>query len=95
MKIFYFFPNLKKDVVEFIFRCLDCQQVKAKCKHPGGRLHSIVILEWKLEVISMEFITSFPRKMRQHDSIIVIVEKLTKVAHFIRVMSTFSLSDVA
>jgi len=43
---------------------------------------------------SMEFITGFPRTLRQHDSIMVVVYRLTKVAHFIPVTSTFSASDV-
>jgi len=54
-----------------------------------------MILEWKWEVISMEFITGLSRKMRQHDSIMVIMDRLTKVVYFILVKSTFSTSDVA
>jgi len=69
--------------------------VKTECKHPGGVIQLIVILEWKWKVISMEFITSFSWKASQHDSIMAIVDKLTKVVHFIPVKSTFSTSDVA
>eukprot|EP00253_Pinus_taeda_P018853 PITA_18853 len=58
-------------------------------------LHSIVIPEWKWEVISMGFITSLLRIVRQHDSIMVVVDKLTKAAHFIQVKSTFSTRNVA
>ena len=43
----------------------------------------------------MEFITGLSKTVRQHDSIMVVVNKLTKVAHFILVKSTFSVSDVA
>jgi len=43
----------------------------------------------------MEFITGLPKTVKQHDSIMVIVDKLTKVAHFILVKSMFSASDVA
>jgi len=38
VKKFYYWPNLKKEVAEFVARCLDCQQVKVECKHPGGLL---------------------------------------------------------
>ena len=58
VKKFSYWPNLKKEVVEFLARCLDCQQVKVECKHLGGLLQPIPILEWKWEVISMDFITS-------------------------------------
>ena len=38
MNKFYYWPNLKKEVAEFFAICLDCQQVKMQCKHPGGLL---------------------------------------------------------
>lgn len=61
MKKFYYWPNLKKEVVEFVARCLDCQQVKVECKHLGGLLQLILIPEWKCKVISMEFIIGLLR----------------------------------
>eukprot|EP00253_Pinus_taeda_P035105 PITA_35105 len=93
VKKFYYWPNLKKGMVEFVAICLDCQQVKVECKHPGGILQLIVILAWKWEVISMNFIIGLPRTSRNNDSIIVVVERLTKVTHFIPVKSTYSASD--
>ena len=69
--------------------------MKAEYKHRGGLFQTIPILEWKWEVISMDFITGLPRTSRQHDSIIVVVNKLTKVVHFIPVKSTCSTNDVA
>ena len=95
VKKFYYWTNLKKDVVDFVARCLDCQRVKAKCKHLGGLLQAIVIPEWKWEVISMDFIKGLPRTVRQHDSIMLVLDRLIKVAHFIPVKSTFLNSDVA
>jgi hypothetical protein len=56
--------------------------VKAKHRHPMCFLHPLPILEKKWEVITIDFITKLPRKTRQHDSIMVVVEKLTKDAHF-------------
>jgi len=95
MKKFYYWINLKKDVTEFVARCFNCQRVKGESKHPGGLLQPIAIPRWKWEVISMEFITGLPRRLRQHDSIMVVVDRVKKVAHFIPVKSTFSTSDVA
>jgi len=69
--------------------------VKVECKHPGGLLQPIAIPKWKWEVISLDFIIGFPKIVRKHDSIMVNVDRLTKVAHFILVRSTFSSSDVA
>ena len=81
-------------MAEFVARCLDCQQVKEECKHPGGLLQLISIPKWKWEVISMDFITGLLRTSRQHDSIMVVVDRLTKVAHFIPVKSTHSTNEV-
>ena len=47
VKKFHYWPNLKKEVVKFMARCLYYQQVKAECKHQGGLLQPIAILEWK------------------------------------------------
>ena len=76
-------------------RCFDCQSVKAECKHLGGLLQPIVIPDWKWEVIFMDFITWFPSTVRQHDSIMVILDRLIKVMHFIPLKSTLSARDVA
>lgn len=95
VKRIYYSINLNRDVAEFVAKCFDFEHVKVDCKHPSGLLQLIVILEWKLEVISMDFITRFPRTVRQNDSIMVVVGKLKKVVHFILVKSTFSTSNVA
>ena len=44
---FYYWLNLKKDVANFVASYFNCQCVKAECKHPGGLLQLIAILEWK------------------------------------------------
>lgn len=69
--------------------------MKAECKHPVGLLHPIPIQEWKWEVISMEFIIGLPKISKEHDAIMVVVDKLNKVAYFLVVKSTNTTSDVA
>ena len=91
---FYYWPNLKKEVAKFVAICLDFQQVKAECKHIGGLLQPILIPKWKWEVIFMDFIIGLPRTYRQHDYIMIVVERLTKVDHFIPVKSMNSASEV-
>ena len=68
---------------------MKCQQVKVEHQHLVGLLHPLSILEWKREVISMDFIIGFPMNWRQHDSIMVVVDNLTKALHFISVKSTY------
>jgi hypothetical protein len=91
----YFWPRMKNEIVDYIARCLECQQVKVEHKHPTCLLQPLPIPEWKWEVINMEFITGFSKTMKQHDAIMVVVDKLSKVAHFIPIKSTFKVVNVA
>lgn len=69
--------------------------MKAKYKNATSLLHPIPIPEWESEVISTDFITNFPRTSRQHEAIMLVIDKLSKVAHFVVVKSTNSTSAVA
>ena len=51
----YFWPGMNKDIAEYISRCMKCQQVKVEHQHPTGLLPHFLVLEWKWEVISMDF----------------------------------------
>jgi hypothetical protein len=86
---------MKKDIAEYIAKCLECQHVKVEHRHPAGLLQPIQIPEWKWEVISMDFITVFPRKTKQHDAIMVVVDKLSKETHFTPMKSTYKAIDIA
>ena len=90
----YFWPNMKNEVVEFIARCIECQQVKAEHQHPVGLLQPLPILNWKWEVISLNFVTCLPKNQKQNDSIMVVVEKLSKEAHIIPVKTTHIVSNI-
>jgi hypothetical protein len=91
----YFWPGMKNEIVDYIARCLECQQVKAEHKHSTGLLQPLPIPEWKWEVISMDFIIGLLKTVKQHDAIMVVVEKLSKDAHFIPIKSTFKAVNVA
>ena len=85
---------MKDDIVNYVVRCLECQQVKAEHRHPVGLLQPHEIPESKWEVISMDFIVGFPLMVRRHDSIFVVVDTLTKSAHFIPVHMTYQAPDI-
>ena len=91
----YFWPGMKKDNAKYISKCMKFQHVKVEHQHLAGLLKPFPVLEWKCEVISMDFIIGFPTTMRQHDSIMVVVEKLTNATHFIPVKSTYNTNAIA
>jgi hypothetical protein len=90
----YYCPGMKKEVVDFIAKCLKCQKVKAEHRHPIGLLQPLPIHEWKWEVVTIDFITKLPRTNKQHDSIMVVVDNLTKVALFIPVKLTHKATNI-
>ncbi|KAE8667313.1 Kinesin-3 [Hibiscus syriacus] len=91
----YFWTGMKKNISDFVVWCLTCQQVKAEHQHPSGLLQSIKIPEWKWERIMMDFVTGFPLSPSKKDSIWVIVDRLTKSAHFIPIRINYSLGKLA
>ena len=91
----YFWPNMKTEVAEYIARCFECQQVKTEYQHPEGLLQPLPIPTWKWEIISLDFVTGLPRNQNLNDSIMVVVDKLSKAAHFIPVKSTYKAANIA
>jgi hypothetical protein len=94
VKIHYFWPGFNKEIIEYIARCMECQKVKVEHRHPAGLLQPLPIPEWKWDVVTMDFITGLPRTSKKHDSIMVVVDKLTKAAHFIPLKTTHRAEDV-
>jgi hypothetical protein len=95
LKPLFLWKGMKADIVNFVARCLECQQVKAEHRHPARLLQPHAIPESKWEVISMDFIVGLPLTARRHDSIFVAVDTLTKSAHFIPVRMTYQETDIA
>ncbi|KAE8664148.1 Detected protein of unknown function [Hibiscus syriacus] len=91
----YYWTGMKKDISDFVARCLTCQQVKAEHQHPSGLLQPIKIPEWKWERITMDFVTGLPMTPLKKDSVWVIVDRLTKSAHFIPVRVNYTLDKLA
>jgi hypothetical protein len=86
---------MKRDVTEYVALCDTCQRVKAEHQRPTGLLQPLKIPEWKWEEIGMHFIVGLPCTQSGHDSIWVIVDRLTKVAHFIPVKTSYTGAKLA
>ncbi|KAL0544114.1 hypothetical protein IC582_019225 [Cucumis melo] len=95
LKRVYWWRNMKREVAEFVSKCLVCQQVKAPRQKPAGLLQPLSIPEWKWENVSMDFISGLPRTLRGFTVIWVVVDRLTKSAHFVPGKSTYTASKWA
>ncbi|GJR14129.1 putative reverse transcriptase domain-containing protein [Tanacetum coccineum] len=74
----YWWPGMKKDIVVYVSRCLTCLKVKTEHQRPFGLLQQPEIPEWKCEGIVMDFVTKLPRTSSGHDTIWVVMDRLTK-----------------
>ena len=95
LKMSFWWSEMKRDISEFVTKCLVCQRVKAEHQVPSGLLQSIRIPEWKWDRITMDFVVGLPLTGRKHDSVWVVVDRLTKSAHFLPVRNDFSLGKLA
>ncbi|GJQ98175.1 hypothetical protein Tco_0009314 [Tanacetum coccineum] len=90
LKMLYWWPNMKADIATYVSKCLTCAKVKSEHQRPSGLLVQPDIPEWKWEKITMDFITKLPKTAAGYDSIWVIVDRLTKSAHFLPMRETDS-----
>ncbi|KAL4013400.1 hypothetical protein IC575_025569 [Cucumis melo] len=88
----YWWRNMKREVEDFVSRCLVCQQVKAPRQRPAGLLQPLSVPGWKSERVSMDFITGLPKTLKGYTVIWVVVDRLTKSAHFVPGKSTYTAS---
>ncbi|GKD95582.1 hypothetical protein Tco_1379479 [Tanacetum coccineum] len=91
----YWWPGMKKDIATYVSECLTCAKVKAEHQRPSGLLQQPEIPEWKWENITMDFITKLPRARSGHDAIWVVVDRLTKLAHFLAIREDYSTEKLA
>ncbi|GJV88246.1 putative reverse transcriptase domain-containing protein [Tanacetum coccineum] len=91
----YLWHGMKKDIAKYVSRCLTCLKVKAEHQRPSGLLQQPEIPIWKWEGIAMDFVTKLPRTSSGHDTIWVIVDRLTKSAHFLPMREDYKMERLA
>ena len=79
---------MKKDIAYFVAYCDICNKVKAEHQKLVGHLQPLQVSQWKWDDVCMDFVTWLPKTQRGNDAVCVIVDTLTKVAHFIPVRTT-------
>ncbi|GJV94017.1 putative reverse transcriptase domain-containing protein [Tanacetum coccineum] len=91
----YWWPKRNKDIALYVSKCLTCSKIKVEHQKPSGLLQKPKISEWKWENITMDFIAKLPRTSSGHDVIWVIVDRLTKFAHFLAVREDYKTERLA
>ncbi|KAL5548287.1 hypothetical protein UlMin_003518 [Ulmus minor] len=65
----FWWSGMKKEVAEYVAKCLTCQKVKAEHQRPGGKLQPLEIPEWKWDQITIDFVVGLPKTTKGHDAI--------------------------
>jgi hypothetical protein len=86
---------MKREIAKYVSECDICQRVKASHLKTAGVLQHLPVPSWKWEDIIMDFIVGLPNTSQRHDSIWVIVDRLTKIAYFLPVQTTYNAKKYA
>nr|GEW43931.1 putative reverse transcriptase domain-containing protein [Tanacetum cinerariifolium] len=95
MKKLYWWPNMKAGIATYVSKCLTCAKVKAEHQTPSGLLVQPAIPVWKWDNITMDFITKLPKSSQGFNTIWVIVDRLTKSAHFLPIKENDPMDKLA
>jgi len=94
LKATFWWTCMKTVVADYVASCLVCQKAKIEHQRSDDTLEFLDIPQWKWDNIFMDFVTHLPRFTRGHDSIWVIVDKLTKCAHFLPINQKMSMDKL-
>nr|GEX50152.1 putative reverse transcriptase domain-containing protein [Tanacetum cinerariifolium] len=83
LKKLYWWPNIKAEIDTYVSKCLTCAKVKIEYQKPSGLLVQPEIPQWKWKNITMDFVIKFPKTTARQDTSWVIIDRLTKSAHFL------------
>ncbi|CAI5459296.1 unnamed protein product [Closterium sp. Yama58-4] len=85
---YYYWPRMAADVQQFVTSCDMCQRMKSSKQKKAGLLQPLPVPEQPWQVVSLDFITGLPSTSRGHDSILVVIDKFSKMGHFIPTNAT-------
>ena len=95
LKPHYWWPTMKIDVATYVAKCVTCSRVEAQHQKPYGNLDPLPVPMGKWDDLTMDFVTKLPKTKKGHDMIWVIVDRLTKSAHFIAARESWSMEKLA
>ncbi|GJU96437.1 putative reverse transcriptase domain-containing protein [Tanacetum coccineum] len=86
----YWWSGMKRDIATYVSKCLTCSKVKVEHQRPSGLLQQPEKPKWKWDNITMDFIKKLPRTKSGHDTIWVVVDRLTKSVHFLAIREDYN-----
>ena len=91
----FWWTRMKRDIAQFVAKCDVCRRIKEEHQRPTGTLQPMSIPEWKWDKVGMDFITVFPKTQKGNDAIFVVIDQVSKVAHFLPIRESISDSQLA
>jgi len=88
------FRAVTRDIARYVAECDVCRRIKAEQQRPASTLQPLPIPEWKWDKVSMDFITGFPKTQKGNDAIFVVIDRLSKVAHFLPIRESITASQL-
>ncbi|GJP54247.1 hypothetical protein CLOM_g13357 [Closterium sp. NIES-68] len=91
----YYWPHMADDVQKFVTSCATCQRMKSSKQKKAGLLQPLPVPEQPWQVVSLDFITGLPPTSSGHDAILVVIDKFSKMGHFIPTHTTARTEETA
>ncbi|CAI7901147.1 unnamed protein product, partial [Closterium sp. NIES-54] len=91
----YYWPHMANDVHKFVTSCDTCQRMKSSKQKKAGLLQPLPVPEQPWQVVSLDFITGLPPTNAGHDTILVVINKFSKMGHFIPTHTTARTDETA
>ena len=95
VKQVFHWPGVDKDVEAYVRQCDSCLRVKAPRRKAQGELHPLQLPERRWESVSVDLITDLPRTARGHDTVVVVVDRLSKMVHLVPSTKTVTAEGMA
>ena len=89
----YYWPGMRAHVTAYVESCVECRRSKSLSQKPAGLLQPLLIPSRRCSHVSLDFITDLPRTLSGHDCILVLVDSLSKMAHFIPTRKSITALD--
>ncbi|GJP35956.1 hypothetical protein CLOM_g1200, partial [Closterium sp. NIES-68] len=91
----YYWPHMANDVQKFVTSCATCQRMKSSKQKKAGLLQPLLVPEQPRQVVSLDFIAGLPTTTSGHDTILVVIDKFSKMRHFIPTHTTARTEETA